>query len=79
MGPKAVWAVVLVTGAVACGESIPPPNDQWAAAQADVGRAQSGGAPENPDARLHLQLAQEVLQEDEQTTSLETTPTAQPR
>ncbi len=47
--------------AVACGGSIPPPNDEWAAAQADVGRAQAGGAPNVPDAKLHLQLAQEDL------------------
>ena len=39
-----------------------PPNDEWAAAQADVGRAEAGGAPDVPDAKLHLQLAQENLQ-----------------
>jgi len=38
------------------------PNDEWAAAQADVGRAEAGGAPDVPDAKLHLQLAQENLQ-----------------
>jgi hypothetical protein len=48
--------------ALACGSSFPPPNDEWAAAQADVGRAESGGAPNVPDAKLHLQLAQEDLQ-----------------
>jgi hypothetical protein len=48
--------------ALACGSSFPPPNDEWAAAQADVGRAESGGAPGVPDAKLHLQLAQEDLQ-----------------
>jgi hypothetical protein len=47
---------------MACGGSIPPPRDEWAAAQADVGRAESGGAPNVPDAKLHLQLAQEDLQ-----------------
>jgi hypothetical protein len=46
----------------ACGSSFPPPNDEWAAAQADVGRAQASGSTEVPDARLHLQLAQEDLQ-----------------
>ena len=46
----------------ACGGSLPAPSDEWAAAQADVGRAQSGGAPSVPDAKLHLQLAQEDLQ-----------------
>ena len=48
---------------VGCGSSaLPPPNDEWAAAQADVGRAQAGGAPAVPDAMLHLRLAQEDLQ-----------------
>jgi hypothetical protein len=45
----------------ACGASFPPPNDEWAAAQADVGRAEAGGAPSIPNAKLHLQLAQEDL------------------
>jgi len=56
-------AVATVIGAslLACGSSLPPPNDAWAAAQADLGRAQAGGAPAVPDARLHLQLAQEDL------------------
>jgi len=49
-----------------CGASVPPPNDQFAAAQADVGRAQAGGAPEIPDAKLHLQLATEDLQRSKQ-------------
>jgi hypothetical protein len=52
--------------AVACGSSLPPPNDEWAAAQADVGRAESGGAPAVPDAKLHLQLAQEDLAKSKQ-------------
>jgi Domain of unknown function (DUF4398) len=55
-----VWIFGLTLAA--CGGSIPPPNDEWAAAQADVGRAEAGGAPEVPDAKLHLQLAQENLQ-----------------
>lgn len=46
---------------VGCGSSLPPPNDEWAAAQADVGRAEAGGAPGVPEAKLHLQLAQEDL------------------
>jgi hypothetical protein len=66
MAPKTVWASVL--GAALCGvgcgaSSGPPPNDSWAAARADVGRAEAGGAPAVPQARLHLQLAQEDLQQ----------------
>ena len=57
-----VCGLALAPASLACGASVPPPNDQWAAAHDDLGRAQAGGAPENPDARLHLQLAQEDLQ-----------------
>ncbi len=62
----ALSAAVFFAGAIACGSSLPPPNDAWAAAQEDVGRAQAGGAPQNPDARLHLELAQEDLQKAKQ-------------
>jgi hypothetical protein len=61
MRPTQVLAVVCVATAWACGASVQPPNDAWAAAQADVGRAQSAGADRIPDAKLHLQLAQEDL------------------
>ena len=56
--------VSLAVGAfvAGCSSSVPPPNDQWSAAQVDVGRAQAGGAPSVPDAKLHLQLAEEDLQ-----------------
>ena len=52
--------------ALACGSSYPPPNDEWSAAQQDVGKAEAGGAPEVPDAKLHLQLAQEDLAKSKQ-------------
>ncbi|HEX8789962.1 MAG TPA: DUF4398 domain-containing protein [Polyangiaceae bacterium] len=61
MRSKVLTSVVLVVAATACGSSVPPPNDQWAAAQADLGRAEASGAASNPDARLHVQLAQEDL------------------
>ena len=48
--------------AAACGGTLPPPNDEWAAAQSDVGAASAGGAPAVPDAKLHLELSQEDLQ-----------------
>ncbi len=71
MNPKASAAVCVVALAgvacvAACGSSLPPPNDQWAAAQADLGRAQEAGATNVPDARLHLQLSQEDLQRAKQ-------------
>jgi hypothetical protein len=50
----------------ACGASFPPPNDEWAAAQADVGAANAGGAPNVPDAKLHLELSQEDLQKSKE-------------
>jgi len=64
MKPKAVFAVMVASAAciAACASSFPPPNNEWAAAQGDVGRAQAGGAPNVPEARLHLQLAEENLQ-----------------
>jgi hypothetical protein len=52
---------LLAAMTAACGSSFPPPNDEYSAAQADVGRAEAGGAPGVPDAKLHLQLAQEDL------------------
>jgi hypothetical protein len=66
MRPKAGWivaalAVGTVTAMDACSSSVRPPNDQWDAAQADVGRAQASGAPGVPAARLHLKLAEEDL------------------
>jgi hypothetical protein len=64
MKPRAVFAVMVASAGLlaACASSFPPPNNEWAAAQGDVGRAEAGGAPSVPDARLHLQLAQEDLQ-----------------
>jgi hypothetical protein len=61
------FAVVALVGCVsfmgvACGGTLPPPNGEYEAAQQDLGRAEAGGAPNVPDARLHLQLAQEDLQ-----------------
>jgi hypothetical protein len=58
---KRHWIAALAAGSLACAASIPPPTNEWAAAQADLGRAQAGGAPNVPEAKLHLQLAQEDL------------------
>jgi hypothetical protein len=63
MKPMGRWAAVLCGAAgVACGSSIPAPSDEWAAAQADIGRAQANGAPQVPEANLHLEMAVEDLQ-----------------
>jgi hypothetical protein len=61
-----IAAASLAAGMMACGASLPPPNNEWAAAQADVGRAQAGGAPGVPAAKLHLQLAEEDLSTSKQ-------------
>jgi hypothetical protein len=67
MRPSTTIALAVVSSlAIACGAGGPPPNDEWAAAQADVGRAQAGGADQVPDAKLHLQLAQEDLWKSKQ-------------
>jgi hypothetical protein len=52
--------------AIACGGSLPTPNTEWAEANNDVGKAEAGGAPNVPDAKLHLQLAQEDLQKSKE-------------
>jgi hypothetical protein len=59
-------ALATVPLAAACGSGVPAPRDQWAAAQADVGRAEASGASNVPDAKLHLQLAVEDLQKARQ-------------
>lgn len=61
-----IAAASIAAAMMACGASFPPPNNEWAAAQADVGRAQAGGAPGVPTARLHLQLAEEDLSTSKQ-------------
>src|SRR5271165_4953686 len=53
---------LFAVGAAACGATLPPPNTEWAEASNDVGKAQAGGAPDVPDAKLHLALAKEDLQ-----------------
>jgi hypothetical protein len=64
------WVVALAAFALetlGCGASErPPPNDERAAAETDIGRAQAGGADFVPEARLHLQFAQEDLQKSKQ-------------
>jgi hypothetical protein len=63
---RPIWVLIVGSALGAgCASSLPPPNDQWSAAEADVGRAQAV-APQVPEARLHLQLAQEDLQKSKQ-------------
>ncbi|KYF52062.1 hypothetical protein BE08_27435 [Sorangium cellulosum] len=46
---------------VGCGGSVPPPNDQLAASQAAIRAAGEVGAETDPQAALHLKLANEQL------------------
>ncbi len=57
----AVITLPMLLGVAACGSSFPPPNDEWSAAQADLGRAEGGGATNVPDAKAHLVVAREDL------------------
>src|SRR5258708_15224668 len=59
----AVLALLATTaaGAAGCGGSIPPPNDELSAAQTDIGRAEAGAAPPNPEAQPHPQPPAEDL------------------
>jgi hypothetical protein len=61
----------MVTILLACVGSPPPPSDQWTAAEIAIGRAQAGGAPGVPDAKLQLQLALEDLQRAKQATGVD--------
>jgi hypothetical protein len=61
-----IASIALVALAAACGASLPPPNTEWAEANNDVGKAEAGGAPDVPEAKLHLQLAQEDLQKSKE-------------
>lgn len=45
----------------ACGSSLPPPNDRLASAEAASRSARELGAERNPNAALHLKLAQEQI------------------
>jgi hypothetical protein len=63
VGPVTMVGLCVASWAVACASvAVPPPNDEWAAAQADIARAQAQGAPDVPRARLYLQLAHEDLE-----------------
>ena len=68
MRPIAAFVALLTTSTagVACEPSAPAPTNPWAAAQANLGRAQAGGAPGVPDANLHLQFAIEDMQKCKQ-------------
>ena len=65
MKPILMMTVFIGGLSAGCATSAPPPNDQWTAAQVAVGRAQAV-APAVPDAKLHLQLAEEDLQKSKQ-------------
>ena len=61
MTSMVVSAVASAACVAGCAATTPAPSDQWAAANEQIGRA-TATAPAVPDAKLHLQLAQEDLQ-----------------
>lgn len=56
---------VLVAFAIGCG-SYPAPNEHMVTSQASVRAAQEVGAQNNPQAALHLKLAQEQVAQAQQ-------------
>jgi hypothetical protein len=61
MTSMVVSAVASAACVAGCAATTPAPSDQWAAANEQIGRA-TATAPAVPDAKLHLQLAEEDLQ-----------------
>ena len=59
-------AAVLGLSLVACGGSVPPPNDQLASSQSAIRAADEVGAGSDPQATLHLKLAREQLEKAKQ-------------
>lgn len=55
------FPVALVLGLVACGGGAPPPSDRLATAEAGARSARELGADKNPNAMLHLRLADEQI------------------
>jgi hypothetical protein len=58
---RASLAVVTALVIAGCGSSVPPPNNEYAVAQQELGRAQEAGAAAVPEADAHYKLAQEYL------------------
>jgi len=58
------WYVLALSGAfliVGCGSSMPVPATQMTASKADVRAAEEVGAPNNPQAALHLKMARDQI------------------
>jgi hypothetical protein len=56
-----IWTIATVLFLVACGSSIPPPQDRLATAEAASRSARELGAEREPKAALHLKLASEQI------------------
>jgi hypothetical protein len=57
----ALVTVPLVLTSVACGGSLPPPNDEWSVAQEEIGKAEGAGATGFPQAKKYLESAEDEL------------------
>ena len=64
MKVKPIW-IAIVAGAVAvgCAASVPPPNDQWSAAEADVGAEYAEALQEYQSQRAEFLNALQPLRE----------------
>ncbi len=62
------WYVLALSGAfliVGCGSSMPVPDTQLNASKADIRAAEEVGAPNNPQAALHLKMARDQITDAE--------------
>lgn len=56
-----VTTIAIACCAVACGASAPPPTDRLAQSEAAIRSARELGAQQDPQAQLHLKLADEQV------------------
>lgn len=62
------WHLLALTGALmiaGCGSSMPPPDTQMTASKADIRAAEEVGAPNIPQAALHLKMARDQITDAE--------------
>jgi hypothetical protein len=58
---KTIAFAALASLAAACGSSLPPPNDRLASSEAAIRSAKELGAESDPQASLHVRLADEQV------------------
>jgi hypothetical protein len=58
---KIIALMALASLVAACGHSLPPPNDRLASSEAAIRSAKELGAEQDPQASLHVKLADEQV------------------